>query len=185
MGRRSETIRYHRMIDAGETPSTKPCAGCQEWLPVGSFGADASRKDGLSNRCRPCARAYYREWSQRNIDSVRERKRAYQASRPQEQRQDHHRKHRYGMAPGTFAAMRDAQGGACAICGREPKRLVVDHSHKTGRVRGLLCDRCNIGLHLLETPDILSSAQAYLELHRGDDIDDQVVVEPTVPAINR
>jgi len=52
----------------------------------------------------------------------------------------------------------DKQKGRCAICGKEEKefkrRLNVDHNHKTGQVRGLLCYRCNkfvVGRHTYES----------------------------------
>lgn len=52
----------------------------------------------------------------------------------------------------------DKQGGKCYICGKPEshftKRLAVDHNHKTGRVRGLLCFRCNkfqLGRHTIES----------------------------------
>ncbi|MFB7366858.1 endonuclease VII domain-containing protein [Streptomyces hydrogenans] len=59
------------------------------------------------------------------------------------------------------------QGGVCIICLRAPA-VHVDHCHKTGRVRGVLCLNCNIGLGLLkESPDRMLRAIAYLEGSRG------------------
>lgn len=55
---------------------------------------------------------------------------------------------RYGLTLEDYECMLADQGGACAICGAPPKRnrLHVDHDHKTGVVRGLLCARCNSSL---------------------------------------
>jgi hypothetical protein len=51
----------------------------------------------------------------------------------------------YGLGAGDYERLLAAQGGRCAICRARPKskRLAVDHDHKTGAVRGLLCSRCN------------------------------------------
>lgn len=56
------------------------------------------------------------------------------------------------------------QGGGCAICGATPKtrRLHTDHDHKTGRVRGLLCYRCNRALPAWVSADWLVRAAEYL-----------------------
>ena len=51
----------------------------------------------------------------------------------------------YGLDAAAYDALFRAQGGRCAICRARPKskRLAVDHDHKTGAVRGLLCSICN------------------------------------------
>ncbi len=68
--------------------------------------------------------------------------------------------------------MEAAQGGVCAICGLPETRVVkgklnrlaVDHDHTTGRVRGLLCFRCNTCLGRFEdNVELLRAAEAYLE----------------------
>jgi hypothetical protein len=76
----------------------------------------------------------------------------------------------YGLrAKGTnaeqYCELSHEQGGRCAICRRKPgkRRLAVDHCHKTGQIRGLLCGRCNIGLgHFKDSPKRLRAAIAYL-----------------------
>jgi hypothetical protein len=53
---------------------------------------------------------------------------------------------KYGLAPGEYDALYSYQQGRCYICRRakgKTKRLAVDHDHKTGKVRGLLCGPCN------------------------------------------
>lgn len=60
---------------------------------------------------------------------------------------DVRRKYKYGMEPGTFDRMLQAQVGLCAICQREfGENLFVDHNHETNSIRGLLCNECNKGL---------------------------------------
>lgn len=69
----------------------------------------------------------------------------------------------YGITLAEFNEMVTDQGGRCAICGVDPPRLVVDHDHESGVVRGLLCDSCNNGLgRFRDDPDALMAAAAYL-----------------------
>ena len=94
---------------------------------------------------------YCRNWCKENPDTTRE----------------HHIKHTYGLTLADYDKMLEAQSGVCAICGVSPeeggRRLLVDHDHKTGKIRGLLCYSCNVGLgHFKDSPHNLAEAIEYL-----------------------
>jgi hypothetical protein len=74
----------------------------------------------------------------------------------------------FGFTPEQYDALFREQKGMCAICGQPPKmvRLGVDHDHRTGIVRSLLCVKCNNALGWLESGDWLKKALTYLERHR-------------------
>lgn len=66
----------------------------------------------------------------------------------------HTLKKKYGLTLEQYNEMLEDQNWGCAVCGDGPERTVqgtlpVDHCHKTGKIRGLLCDRCNRALGLL------------------------------------
>lgn len=75
----------------------------------------------------------------------------------------------YGITPEQYEEMLAAQGGCCAIChakkpGGRTKLFFIDHCHTTGKVRGLLCMRCNTGLGLfMDNQKFLSNAISYLK----------------------
>lgn len=73
----------------------------------------------------------------------------------------------YGLGPGDYEKLYRAQGGKCYICQRargKSKNLAVDHDHKTGAVRGLLCKTCNHDLlgHCRDDVNMLQRAIDYL-----------------------
>jgi Recombination endonuclease VII len=74
---------------------------------------------------------------------------------------------RYGITAAEYRMLTARQDGRCAICCRQPRtrQLVIDHDHKTGLVRGLLCHRCNHELLRAahESADILRGAARYLD----------------------
>lgn len=95
---------------------------------------------------------------------------AYHRKTPEEKREQFRRnslKSKYGITPGQYEEMLVSQGGVCAICGSHPiaeQLLSVDHCHTTGKVRGLLCQSCNIGIgHFEDSPSILEKAISYLK----------------------
>ena len=76
---------------------------------------------------------------------------------------------KYGITVEEYEELSKKQGHVCSICGcsqlpsKVCKRLVVDHCHQTGEVRGLLCSHCNFLLgHARDNIDILSKAIEYL-----------------------
>lgn len=102
-----------------------------------------------SGSCAECSRKTSRQWHYNNPGRIWARNLS-----------------RYGMTAEDYAALSDAQGGVCAVCGRPPSRtrLAVDHDHETGRVRGLLCQHCNRGLGLLgDDPTLMRKLAAYVE----------------------
>jgi DNA-directed RNA polymerase subunit RPC12/RpoP len=118
------------------------CERCGVNRLVKFFPRDARRTDLRSPVCTHCKRAKRRTAS-RNTHLMRA----------------------YGITVAQYEALLVAQGGACAICGgRRGYKLAVDHDHKTGRVRGLLCKLCNgrILPAARDRVDVLQAAVEYL-----------------------
>jgi hypothetical protein len=72
-----------------------------------------------------------------------------------------------GVSTEDYERMLAAQGGGCAICGAKPKsrRLHVDHDHRTGTVRGLLCFQHNRAIPYYMTGQLALDIHAYIVTH--------------------
>lgn len=111
-----------------------------------------------ANRVETIARV--KRWQQANAERVNavQRKRR---EKPEAKRQAraYHLMRTFGITIEQYDAMLAEQGGGCAICGRRPSETIslhVDHDHETGRIRGLLCFRCNNSLgDLDDSQDLL------------------------------
>jgi Recombination endonuclease VII len=114
----------------------KFCRSCERTLPVTEFSVSRRQRDGLNSQCKQCKGA----------------------------RQRVHRLQRiYGLSAEDVQSRIDEQGGLCALCRERPAEH-VDHDHQTGRVRGVLCFLCNVGLgQFTDRPDLLRRAIDYLE----------------------
>lgn len=80
-----------------------------------------------------------------------------------------HLKFSYGLSKEEYFKILNNQNGVCAICNNKPnERLSVDHCHKTKKIRGLLCRKCNAGVGFFKD-DInhLQKAIEYLKLYNG------------------
>lgn len=127
----------------------KRCAKCGEEKPLDQFHRQPSGPQGRHSYCKACANRLQRE--------CRKRK-----PYPPEKRRELNYKARYGLEEWQVRNLLEHQKGLCAICGKPPKKPCVDHDHETGRVRGILCHRCNIGLPYVEDIEYRSSAIVYL-----------------------
>lgn len=98
--------------------------------------------------------------------------------RPREAGRTYELRYHYGLSATDYDRMLAMQGGVCKICGCEeirrhkdgsPVALHVDHCHDTGRVRALLCHKCNVGIGSFdEDPVKLAKALDYIERHRTE-----------------
>ncbi len=119
----------------GYAVESKYCPVCKEVLPSKAFGKASYNKSGLTSRCRICGRIKL-----------------------------------YGLTRKEWLDLFNAQGGKCASCfneidmyGNASQAPAVDHDHKTGKVRGILCQGCNIALGASrEDPKVLIGLVRYL-----------------------
>ena len=115
------------------------CSKCRMWKAPDQFNKNKHQKSGLNYMCRPCANTYVRGY---NLPT------------------------KYGITAANFAEMLLSQGSKCACCGnqfvmegKKTDRPCVDHNHKTGEVRALLCGRCN-----LSAGNVLDSSERAMQL---------------------
>lgn len=127
----------------------KKCNRCKKVKEYTEFNVDSRASTGRQSICRKCGsekkkemKGYYRE---------------------------QHLKSKYGITSKDYEDMLEAQDCKCAICGIEEKycenqRLAVDHDYESGKVRALLCKKCNQGIGLLQdSSEFAYNAYQYLQ----------------------
>lgn len=131
----------------------KQCSRCKRISLL--YDRDLRAKDGLQSQCVPCQRASRRTSYRRGDGAIRRsRQKIYWAKLSKEERVKRQRRYTlsvHGVTPQQFDKLLKKQKGLCALCKQEPtgkrtKVLQVDHDHKTGKIRGLLCNECNTAL---------------------------------------
>jgi hypothetical protein len=126
--------------------------------------AEKSRQWRLVNHKRllTSKRKYYKK----NRTKILARRRAFCRTHPEIAKKWHLQTH-FGITLEQYNEFATRQQFRCAICKRhfsEFKRVAVDHDHPTKIVRGLLCNRCNVGIaQFLDNPILLKAAIQYLE----------------------
>lgn len=147
-----------------------------EW-PIGRV----KYKNGDKNDCRfenlTTFRKIAGEWDHSSTEGRNKYLREYRRADPILEK-ERYLLRRFEISMDDYNRMLEAQGGVCAIC-KHPethkrngklKAMAVDHSHKTGAIRGLLCCDCNTGIgKLKDSVNVLSNAIDYLRKHSIDD----------------
>jgi len=174
----------------------KTCSNCKKEYPASSvfFYLKKEAPDGLDYRCKSCIKLYRKTIShENNVFDKNERKvcffcgREYSAT-PEYFYKDKSKKdglsykckecdkdvslksqlmHSYGITVEEYDEMFITQDERCLICNnKSKKRLSVDHDHNTGKVRGLLCSKCNTGIGMFgDDYHLVLRASEYLKEH--------------------
>ncbi len=148
----------------------KICAKCDINKHFSEYNRHSSGV--MKSVCKVCVAADKRKHYDENKSSVLQYQKDYRKKCPDIIRDAHYRKH-YNITLNYFLELEKAQGGLCKICQRpestrdqngKVKPLHVDHCHKTGEVRGLLCCKCNRGLgHFFDDVLLFERAIIYLK----------------------
>lgn len=127
------------------------CARCGADKAPEEFPRHRGRASGRHCNCKKCHNQQTRESKLRQGGSRK-----------------YHLKRKYGLTLEQFDALLAGQGPLCPICLKRPA-VHVDHDHRSGVVRGILCEMCNGGLgQFRDNPQTIENAIAYLEGHSPD-----------------
>lgn len=131
-----------------------------------------SRKHYSKGMCRPCYTSiYYKEYYKdpANAEKRRAAVKRHADKQGDEWRYNRWLQHKFGITIEVYNKMLTRQNGTCAVCktsdpGHGRKFFCVDHDHKTERIRGLLCDDCNLAAgKLKDNPDAALALAEYLK----------------------
>ncbi len=161
----------------------KTCSGCKLIKLLDDFHNANNTKSGKQSQCKSCAVLSARKWKIKNPEKSLEVNRNWVKRNP-EASKNYHRKNRtkrlehtakklYNLDSLEYRSLFLKYQNKCAVCLNEEtkidhrtgniKRLSIDHDHKTGKVRGLLCSNCNLLLgHSKENKNTLLKMIDYI-----------------------
>lgn len=142
----------------------KTCGKCGETKEVARFTKSTGNSTGYRSPCKDCNNLYYQNRRKTKYEQVRSYEKKFHRERAL--------RSNFNLTEADYQALLKKQEGGCAICAQQQadttgRRLAVDHCHTTGKVRGLLCGRCNTGLGMFtDNLELLTKAFDYLEESR-------------------
>jgi Autographiviridae endonuclease VII len=155
---------------------SKKCIKCGQMKGLSEFHKATAGKDGHRTLCAVCGRAASLKWKAENRERSRQTARQWHLDNPEKSKQSSRNtklKKAYNIDLTQYERMLTEQKSVCAICfeletavdykTKLIKALAVDHCHATGKIRGLLCSRCNMVLgKAKDSTKLLESAAIYL-----------------------
>ena len=163
---RSEFAKRKASLD-GLQPSCKACKK-SEYANWYASNSDVSKKASVSwaTKNHKRVRANTVKWRSENSERVKRNMDAWRKANP-EKAKSHRLKNKFSITLEYFNELLEAQNYRCKICNTDVPRgrgnFHIDHDHLTGKVRGLLCNCCNVGLGMFkDDEEILLKAAAYL-----------------------
>lgn len=134
----------------------KICISCGMKRQAGDFVASKQAKEGVQGYCRICQKKYNKEYRDKYYNPHKEKLRKI--------------KYEYGLEADDYYKMINNQNNKCIICNRKGGKgkysLHIDHDHKTRKVRGLLCWKCNSALGAFnDNITSLKNAIKYINKH--------------------
>ena len=158
----------------------KTCTKCGYPQDESAFSRSKANADGFYTQCKTCVKEYAqsdigksknrencRRWYKSHATTARKYERNYYHNN-KDYYKNYYLKRKYDFTLEQYDFCIQIQGNRCAMCdspepGMGRKRFSVDHDHQTGKVRGLLCGRCNLLLgHSKDDVTLLQKGIDYL-----------------------
>jgi hypothetical protein len=161
----------------------KKCIKCGVQKPLSDFHKKKDNKDGLQNACKHCRvfenkhqytknkqkrLIWQKDYYQNNSKTIKQYGKNWRKSNKNHSA-NYDLIRKYGITFEQKLEMVKIQNNKCAICEnyfKNTRSAHVDHCHTTGKIRSILCSKCNTGLGLFRESQLyLKSAQKYLQKH--------------------
>ncbi len=148
----------------------RTCTKCNKEKPLSDYYKWKYGSDGYDRICKNCKNIYRKEYARKNAKKQKEWSLNWHRKTGWKHKLDKN----YGIGASKYYDKKFVdQNGVCEICGKTDvtkQKLSLDHNHKTGQWRGLLCKKCNTALGVLhadETLELLHTAIKYMEKYNG------------------
>lgn len=166
------TKAFLQEAEALHSEGLRRCITCDVVKSESLFSVQTRARYGLAGRCKDCINEQNRSYYDKHKDPAKLRERSlarYYRDPPEVRKRKNWESklwYSYRLTPEAWHNMLKEQSGRCEICDDPmigPRNVHVDHCHTTGRVRGLLCSPCNVGLGAFrDDPARLAAAIDYL-----------------------
>lgn len=149
------------------------CTKCKKEQTDDCFYKDKTKKSGIHIVCKSCQKRNKQEFIIKNPDCLIKRRLISKQWRDKNPERSKYLitkatlLSKYGISLEDYNLLLEKQNNCCAVCKDIPtkQKLHVDHNHSTGKIRGLLCQACNVSIgKMKESPALLRALAEYIEV---------------------